>query len=159
GCRPPYVPGKSSLLLKDSSSDAKDQVAWKWSKGSATATPDFGAPMSTTGYALCLYQAGPALALTASAPAGGVCKKGKPCWKAGGTKGFKYDNANLIPQGIQKLTLQAGADGKAKIGVTGKGPLLHMPALATLTFPLVVQLQGTHGECWTATYASPVTQN
>ena len=30
-----------------------------------------------------------------------------------------------------------------------------MPALDGLTFPLVVQLQGTHGECWAATYALP----
>ena len=41
----------------------------------------------------------------------------------------------------------------------GKGPSLRMPALATLTFPLVVQLQGSHDECWAATYASPLTQD
>jgi hypothetical protein len=34
-----------------------------------------------------------------------------------------------------------------------------MPALDTITFPLVVQLQGTNDECWAATYASPLTQD
>ncbi len=159
GCRLPYVSGKSTLTLKNSSNDAKDQMLWKWSKGSATATPDFGAPTTTTGFALCLYDGGPGLALTASAPAGGACKNGKPCWKASGAKGFRYGDADLTPQGIQKLTLQAGENGKAKIGFAGKGPLLRMPALATLAFPLVVQLQGTHGECWSATYVSSLTQD
>jgi hypothetical protein len=120
---------------------------------------DFGAPTTTTGYALCVYEGGPGLALTAGALAGGTCKNGKPCWKASGTKGFKYGDADLTPQGAQKLTLQSGVDGKAKIGFAGKGPLLHMPALDTLTFPLVVQLQGTHDECWAATYMSPLTQD
>jgi hypothetical protein len=97
--------------------------------------------------------------LTASAPAGGACKKGKPCWKPSGTKGFKYADADLTPQGVQKLQLQSGAEGKAKIALGGKGALLPLPALDGLAFPLVVQLQGTHGECWAATYASPTTQD
>lgn len=159
GCRPPYVFGKSTLLLKNSSDDAKDQVLWKWSKGSATMTSDFGTPTTKTGYALCVYKGGPGLALTSGAVAGGTCKNGKPCWKASGAKGFKYGDADLTPQGAQKLTLQSGVDGKAKIAFAGKGPLLHMPALDALTFPLVVQLQGTHGECWAATYMSPLTQD
>ncbi len=159
GCRSPSVPGKSQLAMKQGTTDAKDSLSWKWSKGSATTLADFGDPTRTDGYALCVYSGGSSLALTASAPAGGTCKNGKPCWKASGAKGFKYGDADLTPHGIQKLTLQAGDDGKAKIGLGGKGPLLHMPALDTLTFPLVVQLQGAQGECWAATYASPLTQD
>src|SRR6185436_21082356 len=92
-------------------------------------------------------------------PAGGTCKNGKPCWKPSGTKGFKYNNADLTRQASQKLQLQSGIDGKAKLGFGGKGPLLRMPALDTLTFPLVAQLQGTNGECWQTTYASPTKQD
>jgi hypothetical protein len=157
GCRLPSVPGKSPLVLKDSTFDAKDSVSWKWSRGSATTLADFGDPTTTEGYVLCIYDAAPGVDFAASAPAGGACKNGKPCWKASGTKGFKYGNAELTPEGVQKLTLLSGADGKAKIGFTGKGEPLRMPALDGLTFPLIVQLQGTHGECWAATYALPPT--
>jgi hypothetical protein len=158
-CRLPSFPGKSQLTMKQGATDAKDSLTWKWSKGSATTLADFGDPTRTDGYAFCVYDGGSSLALGASLPAGGACKNGKPCWKASGAKGFKYGDADLTPDGIQKLTLQAGDDGKAKIGLGGKGPLLGMPALDTLTFPLVVQLQGAQGECWAATYASPLTQD
>jgi hypothetical protein len=155
GCRLPSVPGSSPLVLKDSAIDTKDAVSWKWSKGSDTALADFGDPTTTEGYVLCIYDAAPGLDFAASAPAGGACKNGKPCWKASGTKGFKYGDAERTPEGVQKLTLQSGPAGKAKIGFTGKAEPLQMPALDGLIFPLVVQLQGTHGECWAATYAAP----
>jgi hypothetical protein len=158
GCRSPSVSGKSQLSMKQGATDAKDSLSWKWSKGSATTLADFGDPTQTDGYALCVYDGGSSLALGASAPAGGTCKNGKPCWKASGTKGFKYGDTDLTPAGLQKLQLQAGAEGKAEIAVAGKGPLLQMPPLDTLAFPLIVQLQG-HGECWGATYASPLTQD
>ncbi len=158
-CRLPSVPGKSQLAMKVGATEAKDSLSWKWSKGSETALVDFGDPTRADGYALCIYSGGSNLVLTASAPPGGACKNGKPCWKASGTKGFKYADGELTPKGIQKVQLQAGASGKAKVAVGGKGALLPMPALETLAFPLVVQLQGTHGECWAATYASPLTQD
>jgi hypothetical protein len=159
GCRSPSEPGKSQLSMKKGATDAKDSLSWKWSKGSATTLADFGDPTRTDGYALCIYDGASSLVFTASAAAGGACKKGKPCWKASGTKGFKYADGDLTPQGVQKLQLQSGIDGKAKIAFGGKGALLGMPALDALAFPLVVQLQGTHDECWAATYASASAQD
>jgi hypothetical protein len=153
------VPGKSQLTMKKGTTEAKDSLSWKWSKGSETLLDAFGDPTRTDGYALCIYDGGSTLVLTASAPAGVTCKNGKPCWKASGTKGFKYADGDLTPQGVQKLQLQAGPDGKAKIAVGGKGALLPMPALDTLAFPLWVQLQGSNGACWETYYAEPIKQD
>jgi hypothetical protein len=56
--------------------------------------------------------------------------------------------------------LKAGIDGKAKVSVDGKGANLVLPSLATLAFPLRVQLQSEAGQCWEATYsAAGVSQN
>jgi len=158
GCRVATQVGKSSLLLKDGTPDSKDTAVWKWTKGSATETADFGDPTTTTGYALCVYQPGPTLAFAAGAPAGGTCK-GKPCWTPIKTKGFRYGDKLTTPQGLLAMTLKSGADGKAVVTVKGKGELLGMPALDTLAFPLVAQLQGTHGECWTTTFGAPLRQD
>jgi hypothetical protein len=159
GCRAPSVPGKSQLTMKKGATEAKDSLSWKWSKGSETTLDAFGDPTRTDGYALCLYDGGSSLVLTAGAPASGACKNGKPCWKASGTKGFKYADGDLTPHGVQKLQLQAGLDGKAKLSVGGKGALLPMPALDTLAFPLWVQLQGSNGQCWETYYADPIKQD
>jgi len=159
GCRSPSVPGKSQLTMKKGATEAKDSLSWKWSKGAETTLDAFGDPTRTDGYGLCIYDGGENLVFTAGAPAGGACKNGKPCWKASGTKGFKYADGDLTPQGVQKLQLQAGPDGKAKIAVGGKGALLPMPALDTLAFPLWVQLQGPNGQCWETYYTDPTTQD
>ena len=114
---------------------------------------DFGSPTTTTGYVLCLYdQSG--LKMTAKAPADRMCGS-KPCWKAG-TSGFKYKDKTGIPDGLTGLKLKAGAAGKAKIGVKGKGANLPVPMLP-LTTPLRVQLKRADtGGCWDATYSSAI---
>lgn len=151
GCRAPVASRASLLQLKHKTPDAKNQLAWKWMKGAATAKTDFGVPTATGRYDLCLYGAG-GLQLTARIPAGGVCAKGKPCWKETKT-GFTYKDGDLTPDGVQQLQLRAGEAGKAKILLKGKGDLLQMPDLATLALPVTVQLVSrTDGTCWQAEY-------
>ena len=51
------------------------------------------------------------------------------------------------------MKLKAGADGKAQVTVRGKGTRLVLPALGSgLSLPIVAQLQGSNGQCWTATH-------
>jgi hypothetical protein len=119
---------------------------------------DFGDPLSTTDYALCVY-AGSASALVteASAPGGGVCD-GHPCWKNTAI-GFKYREREAAPLGSLQILLKAGAAGKAAIGVVGKGaanpPLPPLP----LAQPVTVQLVNGAGSCWQATYSAPARVN
>lgn len=156
GCRVPFVSGKARLQLKDGTPDRMDQLGWKWLAGAATSPADFGQPTSTARYALCVYDGTDhLLKLSARIPAGGVCARGKPCWKAGAT-GFTYKNAALTPDGVLRLVLRAGDGGKAKVLVKGKGEPLLMPAPAALAAPVTVQLvHGGQGPCWQAVYSAP----
>jgi hypothetical protein len=86
-CRTSVKPGKSSFLLQDKTPDKGDQLSWKWVGGAATPESDYGDPLGTDDYALCVYDDG-ALIMSASADAGGLCGK-KPCWKDK-KKGFVY---------------------------------------------------------------------
>jgi hypothetical protein len=156
GCRKPFIAQKASLLLKDKTPDKKDILVWKWLKGSATVLADFGDPLNTSSYALCLYDqsGGTQPRLPVTIPAGGSCR-GKPCWKPT-KKGFKYTDKDLTPDGALQLLLLPGADGVAKIIFKGKGANLGMPPLPPTT-PVTVQLKriDNPGVCWDADYTTP----
>jgi hypothetical protein len=117
---------------------------------------------STASYRLCLYDssANPQPRRNLDIPAGGtpagaMCGT-KPCWKAGGTTGFKYKDKDGTPDGITGVKLKAGITGKAKVQVKGKGVLLQPPSLP-LTLPVTVQLlisDGITTECWQTTYTA-----
>ncbi len=154
GCRTP-APAGAELQVRDATPDTKDRLQWKWGKGAATPKSAFGAPTADTDYRLCLYDGESALLGHASAPAGGTCgvKNPKPCWRESAS-GFRYVDRDLTPDGVQQLLLRAGADGKAKILVKGRGPTLEMPALPIAHLPVRVQLTNSTGACWDATYSS-----
>ena len=161
GCRTPAISQKAALSLKDKTPDDKDVFGWKWLKGSITTIADFGDPITTDTYELCIYDATPNLIMHATAPAGGICNlsKPKPCWSAN-AKGFKYKDKDLTPLGLQQIILQQGlASGTSKIIVKGKGVNLDMPASFPLAQPVTVQLKNSSGVCWEATYSAPASKN
>jgi hypothetical protein len=152
-CRTPTVGGKAAVALIDQTLDQKDQLQWKWLNGAATTASEFGNPTATTAYDLCLYD-GSGLRASIAVPAGTFCA-GKPCWAAKPT-GFTYKDKTLAAGGLAQIALKAGIAGKAKIQVKGKGVNLPMPALATLTSPLTVELKAAAAAtCWSARYAFP----
>ena len=117
----------------------------------------FGDPLSTTSYRFCVYDASSSVVLGVPIPAGGICnaKTKKPCWRTV-RKGFAYRNADRAAGAIQSFDLREGAtDNAARVALRGRGPLLGMPGLATLTLPLTVQLQSTDGVCWESVYSPP----
>ncbi len=153
GCRRPVQAGGALLQLRNVSPDAKDRLLWKWTRGPATTTAEFGDPLAGTDYRLCVYDGGGALLASASAPAGGVCgAHGRPCWKATG-HGYRYLDKELTPSGIRQIVLKSGAAGKAQIVVKGQGAGLGLPALPITSLPVVVQLAAGGGTCFEATYA------
>lgn len=152
------TPGKSKLLIKDKTpagASANDKVIWKWLKGPLTAQGDFGDPTLTAAYTLCLYDgAGPTVQMEVDVPAGGICGTA-PCWKAIGTKGYKYKDPALTNDGSSKLILKGGAAGKAKIIFKGKGSNLPLPGLPLDGLnPVRVQAHNSdNANCWDATFA------
>jgi hypothetical protein len=150
-CRSTLRPG-SALHLTDRPAP-KDQLQWSWRYGSATTGADIGNPAGTEPYALCLYD-GTGLRRSYSIPAGGNCGT-KPCWQTNPTA-YAYRNRSAEPDGITSVDLKAGADGKPRAVVKGKGDLLSIPLLASLTSPLTVQLRNrTTGFCLGTTFVAP----
>ncbi len=149
GCHVPTTTGKSILQWR---SGAKSRLLWKWMPGTTTA-PEFGNPLARTGtsYAFCAYDASSQLVASASAPPGDRCGLGlQNCWRQSST-GFNYKDRELLPDGLQSIQLKAGAAGRAKIFVKGRGASLEVPPLPA-AFPLVVQIVNNAGICWQASY-------
>ncbi len=158
GCR---VSGRAALQLANTTT-ARAKLLWKWKRGDATTLQDFGDPLSTTAYAFCVYDTSaevPALVMSATAPAGGICA-GVPCWRQR-PRGYVYKNTELTPDGLLSLSLNGGDQGRASLTAKGRTSLLHMPSLplhqeSTVT----VQVVSSDGAaCWQAAYTAPAVVN
>jgi hypothetical protein len=135
---------------------AKDKLVFTWGAGRATVLADFGNPMSSTGYALCVYDGASSLVSESRIAAGGSCgRSGRPCWKTNG-KTFTYADASAAAAGIQSVKLKPGVDGKAQISITAKGSALATPALPLDASGAVqVQVRNVDDRCWSAAFATP----
>jgi hypothetical protein len=150
-CRQPFVGGKAFFLLKDKA-DPSDRVIWKWLLGSDTDKAEFGNPLGTESYRLCVYDGGTPL-FDMGANAGATFWRDTP-------SGYTFKNRDTTSDGTQGIILRAGDDRKAKIIVKGKGDNLDMPALGALAGPITMNLHQSSGPlCWGATYSSPFLRN
>ncbi len=162
GCRQSIEGNKSLLVLKDKGG-AKDKAIFKWIKGETTQIADFGDPLSSTNYTLCICDESsgtPALAMQALVPPGGICD-GKPCWKTT-RKGFKFKDKLTTNDGVKLINLKSGPAGKAKIIFKGQGLNLNLPALPLQQDQqVIVQLKNdiNAGECWEARFSAPAKKN
>src|SRR4029453_18206905 len=139
--------GRSRLSIENSTNDAKDRLAWRWLKGAAATLPQFGVPTGSTAYALCIY-AGTSKTAIAEAD----IAPSATLWRPKGATGLRYTDPALGSGGIGELILKAGAAGKAKAVIRGKG--VALPELAgPLTLPVTVQLfNSSNDACFEGTY-------
>jgi hypothetical protein len=155
------APAESSLVMKQGS---KNKLTWKWLKGSPLDSGDFGQPAAGfTHYVLCVYRDGlsPTLAMPAELPAGGMCGN-RPCWKTLGKegKGFAYRDRDAASDGLEKVLMLTGEEGRSKIIVKGRGPDLQLPTLPLASYEgLIVQLVNGNGRCWESRYSAPARKN
>jgi hypothetical protein len=159
GCRGQVEPDQGTLLIKDKPGERSDRLTWKWLHGAATSKGDFGTPLTTTDYEVCLYDGANNLIARACAPADGLCD-GKPCWRDKG-RGYKYRKRDLSESGTKnslQIDLKEGVAGKAKIIVKGKGGNPVVPALP-VSQPIRAQIVNEGGACWEATFSAPAKQN
>lgn len=128
--------GQVKLTIRNGVDNAQDKIVWAWSRGEPTRPADFGNPLASTGYSLCLWNAA-GLVFGIDLPPGGVCGD-KPCWSSEPGVGWRFhDSARAT--GIQSLRLAGSTSARAKISVAGRGPQLPDPALP-LGLPATVQL-------------------
>lgn len=145
GCR---SAGRSMLMLKNSANDNKDKLVFKWLKGAATDTSDFGDPQATSEYALCIYTDAASTPLVeATIPAS------SSHWTPMSTKGFKYKNTTGSPDGVTKVKLKSGTAGKAMVLVNGKGAHLPYPVFSHLPLSVTARIVNNETDaCFEATY-------
>ncbi len=73
----------------------------------------------------------------------------------GANKGYKYKDPSGAADGVTKALLKAGAAGKAKTQVKGKGSNLPPVTLGSLPLPVTAQLVNSENSiCYTTSFAS-----
>jgi hypothetical protein len=143
-------PGKSILLLQNKADDAKDKLLFKWRQGPQMDQSDFGNPLSTADYALCLYTGVQRTPLTHATVPADATK-----WTPLSTRGYRYKDANGSVAGVVKLLLKGGDAGKSMAQVRGKGVNLPDPTFSNLPLPVTAQLVNSQtNTCLEATYAA-----
>jgi 6-phosphogluconolactonase (cycloisomerase 2 family) len=160
-------PGNAALAIKNDPTklDTKDSMSWQWKKGNvpiAGFVTAFGHPLTTADYVVCVYDdsANTQPLASRAIPKGGAEWTQKIDAVTLLPKQFKYKSKSLRPDGIQSMTLTAGAPDKASIKIKGKGAFLRPPALAPLVpgpagldMPVTVVVRNTENtECWVAEY-------
>lgn len=149
GCKTPFTTGKSQVQVKNNADDTKDQGKFQWKAGSATDISEFADP-TTAGetWSWCLYDDG-ALISGVDVPSG-------TGWAAAGSTGFQFKGDS---NGVAKLKVKAGDDGKAQVQVQAKSKLGNYSAPApAFTGPVVSQVvidDGVAPVCYQATFTAP----
>jgi hypothetical protein len=153
-CREPTIEGRGDLRFRDSTNDTRDSLTWLWTKGEATSSAELGDPFTGAAYAFCIYDGSaasqPLLAIESTAA--GLCRQA-PCWKPYNGNVIEYFDYGHVAGGLERIRLVPGDFGKARVMVRALGVNLDLPPLP-LAAGVTVQLQGTHGTCWSATYTS-----
>jgi hypothetical protein len=145
--------GKGRVRIADAEDD--DSLSWKWPNGEETALEAFGDPISATAYELCVFDAsGSAVAYAVYSPDDDCA--GDSCWRAR-RSGFQYQRRVASQDGAtssSKLTLKAGAAGKARITASIEGGLFSVGGLPPEA-PVLVQLRAEGAGCWEAAFSAP----
>jgi len=138
--------GSSRIALKVA---ARSALRWTMKGADAVTTSDFGAPLATTGFTLCVIDdvsGTPRLAVDTSIPSGTACQG---CWVTR-SNGFRFRSADrsLVTK------LRAGAPGRSRFQVGAKAPTLAVPPLPLVT-PVRVRLHRNDAPtCWESVFST-----
>jgi hypothetical protein len=152
-CHQTTRPRKSRLNLRSNTvRPDKQTLVWKLYRGQETPAAAYGNPTTTDSYALCMYTESGGNIYQAIAPAGASCVT-QPCWRTIGTRGFAFRDGQGRFNGLTKIRLYEGTEGRVRVIVKGRGAELDLAQLP-MDLPTRVQLQGSHGQCWGTTFDS-----
>lgn len=165
GCTYPPAPAagcvtgnaKSLLLVRNDANDGRDQVLFKWLKGTIP-IGDFGDPTASAGtyYTLCAFDANKML-VSATAPAAAACGT-KPCWSFTGPAatptGVKFNDPARANQGVKLVKGKAGTSGKGLLLFKALGADVPPIDLAGIVYPVTVQVRASDAACWEQQFTS-----
>ena len=119
----------------------------------------FGNPLASTSYALCVYDDAMPLKAYVIQP-GGTCGT-RGCWRDLHGIGFAYKDKSSGPEGIREIILRVG-NGRGIIRINGTGANLAPPLPIAQNTQVTVQFiknPGSGSECWEAVFANPAREN
>ena len=142
------APRKSVLVLESHARESRDDLIFRWFGGPQTDPSDLANPLATADYALCLYTGPPRTPLTAvTIPAGGTK------WRALSTRGYVYRDNTGTADGVTRVLVRGGEEGKSRALVRGRGANLPLLPFSFLPLPVTTQLVNAEsGACFEATY-------
>lgn len=138
---------KEKLTIK---ATGNSRWKWNWKKGAATTKADFGNPLTDTYYTVCIYDgAGDEQnePFCSTVPPGNGWNE-KNGWKVT-NKGYKFRSKAGV-DGIEKIMLKEGSEGKAKIMIKGVDAEVSLP----LSKDVVIQISNSHGQCWDSRFST-----
>lgn len=152
-CTPPDVAMGASLRMRALPS-GRNRTQFRWGKGPVVRLADFGNPTGGELVQLCVYdQTGPTTYALAFSGSPSVSDGG--AW-TGSPTGWKFASTTGVPDGITRVTLEAGT---IPLAATVQVRAKNSPALAPLPLQsapsVVAQLKTSLGTCWGATFATP----
>lgn len=149
GCRRSTEP-KGRLSLRNRGTF--NSIKWKWKKGEETEFFDLAPPQSTS-YEFCIGDASGTPLVRITVPSGSLCD-GDPCWdEVHSSAGWSFRDGDGQFDGLERITILAGPEGRAKVKVEAEGPQVVLP-FQPVILPIVVRLRGADGNCWAETYTS-----
>lgn len=154
------LPEKGNVTVGDNGNDDKNKLTWKWLKGD-TPFADFGDPIGTHTYALCIYDT---VADTPTLVSEIVVPPSTNWSVRGADKGYKYKDSAALAAGVKSMVMTAGVGTKAKVIVKAKGADLPLPGPVGATYfaqdsSVILQLVGGQGKCWSTGFVTSAQKN
>jgi hypothetical protein len=148
---------KSVLVMRRGRNTRHQRIAWRWKGDDSTVIEDLGNPITSTGYAFCIYDYSadlPSLIYASSEPAATMCVD-KACWRPKGDHSFFYKDPERLENGAKRLGARASSSS-ARFRFVASGPNVALPPLPMAQDPVVAaQLINGTGHCWGAEYEGP----
>ncbi len=138
--------GRSQIEVVDHDDPARDKLKWRWTKGETTDPADVGSPLTTTSYAICLYDSG-ALTAEYEVPPSGIR------WEIG-SRSTSYRDKSGSQSGVTSIKIRPDITGRARVEARAGGVNLALPgALTPFQYfqqspDLNVRLVNSEGHCW-----------
>jgi len=144
--------GKAKLKIRRAADPSKNRLQWKWSNGPQVVQADFGDPVAGgTSYELCLYDGMGQAVIDAGVPSA-------TGWRALSDKGYRFADKSVSEDGVTKVQLKGGSDGKSKIGLKAAGGELDLVAmpLDEATGLTVQLIRSDASACWESVFPAPL---